>query len=120
VSWFIHQRLLEPIGFVRPAQAEVHKYRPPKSGAALSSCAYTSDGKQVIFSLVAPDDWFGDIPMIDGLGRTHDAQACADTTLLVMRRSDLARLSACVIGSGDIRAVCGDARIMKQSRSTVA
>jgi hypothetical protein len=62
MSLFIHQRLLEPFGFVPPAEAEVHYYRPPTLGAARSSCAYTSDGKQVIFSLVAPDDWFGRHP----------------------------------------------------------
>jgi CRP/FNR family transcriptional regulator, cyclic AMP receptor protein len=59
---------------------------------AVALCTHTPEGKRLIFSLMEPGDWFGDIPLIDCLSHEHDAQTCVDTTLLVMPRSDLVLL----------------------------
>ncbi len=45
-------------------------------------------GKPVTLTYVEPGVWFGDIALIDGLPRTHDANAHGDTTLLIVRKPD--------------------------------
>lgn len=35
VSWFNHQRLLEPIGYIPPAEAEANDYRQQATGSRL-------------------------------------------------------------------------------------
>ena len=45
-------------------------------------------GKQVTLTYAEPGTWFGDIALLDGLPRTHDADAHGETTLLVVSRTD--------------------------------
>jgi CRP/FNR family transcriptional regulator, cyclic AMP receptor protein len=61
------------------------------AGAVRLSTALAS-GKQVSFQLVEPGGWFGDIPLIDGMGQPCDAETCADSTILVLRKDDLLQL----------------------------
>lgn len=61
------------------------------AGAVRLSTALAS-GKQVSFQLVEPGGWFGDIPLIDGMGQPCDAETCADSTILVLRKDDLQQL----------------------------
>lgn len=63
------------------------------AGAVRLSTALAS-GKQVSFQLVEPGGWFGDIPLIDGMGQPCDAETCADSTILVLRKDDLLQLLA--------------------------
>lgn len=63
------------------------------AGAVRLSTALAS-GKQVSFQLVEPGGWFGDIPLIDGMGQPCDAETCAESTLLVLRKDDLQQLLA--------------------------
>jgi CRP/FNR family transcriptional regulator, cyclic AMP receptor protein len=63
------------------------------AGAVRLSTSLAS-GRQVNFQLVEPGAWFGDIPLIDGLAAPCDAETCADSTLLVLRKEDLLQLLA--------------------------
>jgi CRP/FNR family transcriptional regulator, cyclic AMP receptor protein len=45
-------------------------------------------GKQITLTYVEPGTWFGDIALLDGLPRTHDAAAHGETTLLVVHKAD--------------------------------
>lgn len=49
-------------------------------------------GQQITLTYVAPGTWFGDIALLDGLPRTHDAHAHGATTLLVVRKADFKAL----------------------------
>ena len=51
-------------------------------------------GKQVSLTYVEPGVWFGDIALLDGLPRTHDANAHGETTLLVVRKPDFREILA--------------------------
>jgi len=49
-------------------------------------------GKQVTLTYAEPGVWFGDIALIDGFPRTHDASAYGETTLLAVRKADFKEL----------------------------
>lgn len=49
-------------------------------------------GKQITFTYVEPGIWFGDIAIIDGDSRTHDAYAHGDTTILCVAKSDFQKI----------------------------
>lgn len=59
---------------------------------AVKLCSGTRAGRQVIFTLAGPGDWFGDVAVMDGESLTHDAQTCMTTTLLVVSKPDLLSL----------------------------
>lgn len=63
------------------------------AGAVRLSTSLAS-GRQVNFQLVEPGAWFGDIPLIDGLAAPCDAETCAESTLLALRKDDLLQLLA--------------------------
>lgn len=63
------------------------------AGAVRLSTALAS-GKQVSFQLVEPGGWFGDIPLLDGMAQPCDAETCAESTILVLRKDDLLQLLA--------------------------
>lgn len=46
-------------------------------------------GKQVILTYVAPGAWIGDVGILAGGLRTHDAYAHGDTTLVTVQKADL-------------------------------
>jgi CRP-like cAMP-binding protein len=49
-------------------------------------------GKQITFTYVEPGIWFGDIAIIDGDSRTHDAYAHGDTTILCVAKNDFQKI----------------------------
>ena len=49
-------------------------------------------GKQITFTYVEPGIWFGDVSIIDGDSRTHDAYAHGDTTILCVARGDFQKI----------------------------
>jgi CRP-like cAMP-binding protein len=49
-------------------------------------------GKQITLTYVEPGTWFGDISLLDGLPRTHDATAHGETTLLAVHKTDFREL----------------------------
>jgi CRP-like cAMP-binding protein len=61
-----------------------------KGAVRVSSTSIT--GKQVTFTYVEPGIWFGDVSILDGDRRTHDAFAHGETTLLSITRGDLRKI----------------------------
>ncbi|MGD0524524.1 MAG: Crp/Fnr family transcriptional regulator [Polyangiaceae bacterium] len=49
----------------------------------LRACGIDDDGKQALLTIVEPPSWVGEIPLFDGLPRTHDL--IADTEGLVVQ-----------------------------------
>lgn len=56
---------------------------------ALRIGAMQADGSESLLAYVEPYQWFGEISMIDGAPRTHDAVADGDTAVLVVARAAL-------------------------------
>lgn len=50
------------------------------------------DGKEVVFNIIDHSEMFGEVAMIDGLGRTADAVAMVDTEVIVIERRDFVPL----------------------------
>ena len=48
----------------------------------------SSEGKELIFSIIPPGECFGEIALLDGQARTADAIAVGDCVLLTLVRSD--------------------------------
>jgi CRP-like cAMP-binding protein len=46
----------------------------------------TAGGRELLLTLLEPGSWFGEISLLDGLPRTHDAHAVGDTELHVVSR----------------------------------
>lgn len=44
---------------------------------------FTLEGKELVLTWIQPGNWFGEISLIDGLPRTHDAHAEGHTILLM-------------------------------------
>jgi len=51
-------------------------------------------GKQITFTYVEPGIWFGDVAILDGDRRTHDAYAHGDTTVLCVAKADFHKILA--------------------------
>ncbi|PXW94741.1 Crp/Fnr family transcriptional regulator [Sphaerotilus hippei] len=71
------------------------------AAGALRLSSVSMAGKQIALTYAEPGSWFGDIALIDGLPRTHDATTHGATTLLVVRRPDFEALRARHPGFGD-------------------
>jgi CRP/FNR family cyclic AMP-dependent transcriptional regulator len=48
---------------------------------------FTVEGKELVLTWIQPGNWFGEISLIDGQTRTHDAHAQDTTTLLKVPKS---------------------------------
>jgi CRP/FNR family cyclic AMP-dependent transcriptional regulator len=53
---------------------------------------YTVQGKELVLTWIQPGNWFGEISLIDGLPRTHDAHAEDTTTILKVPKSAFEQL----------------------------
>ncbi|MBZ0226114.1 MAG: Crp/Fnr family transcriptional regulator [Comamonas sp.] len=51
-------------------------------------------GKQITLTYVEPGIWFGDVAMLDGDQRTHDAYAHGETTTVCVARADFRKILA--------------------------
>ncbi|CAM4189680.1 Crp/Fnr family transcriptional regulator [Comamonas aquatilis] len=63
-----------------------------KGAVRVSSTSIT--GKQITLTYVEPGIWFGDVAILDGDKRTHDAYAHGETTLLCVSKPDFKRILA--------------------------
>ncbi|CAK9887736.1 MULTISPECIES: Crp/Fnr family transcriptional regulator [Pseudomonas] len=54
--------------------------------------AVATDGKEALLTLIEAPHWFGEISLLDGQPRTHDAQAEAPTRLLWIPQAPLLKL----------------------------
>jgi len=81
---------------------------------ALRVGAVLADGSQSMLFMLEPYQWFGEISMLDGQPRTHDAVADVDSTVLVVPQTDLHDwLSAHPQHWRDLaRLACGKLRMM--------
>lgn len=61
---------------------------------AVRVCSTTIAGKQITLNYIEPGIWFGDVSLIDGDSRTHDAYAHGATTLLCVARTDFQKILA--------------------------
>lgn len=59
------------------------------SAGALRVGALQPDGSESLLAYVEPYQWFGEISMLDGQPRTHDAVADGDATVLVVPQAAL-------------------------------
>lgn len=59
------------------------------TAGALRVGAVQADGTRSMIFVLEPYQWFGEISMLDGLARTHDAVADVDSTVLVVPQTDL-------------------------------
>lgn len=50
--------------------------------------AYSADGREALLNVIGPGEVFGEIDVVDGGDRSHDAVAMAPTELLVLQRRD--------------------------------
>jgi CRP/FNR family cyclic AMP-dependent transcriptional regulator len=48
--------------------------------------AVSGGGRELVLTILEPGSWFGEISLLDGLPRTHDAHAVGDTELLMVPR----------------------------------
>ena len=49
-------------------------------------------GKQITLTYIEPGIWFGDVAILDGDSRTHDAYAHGDTTILCVAKADFQKI----------------------------
>ncbi|MDN5540147.1 Crp/Fnr family transcriptional regulator [Comamonas sp.] len=61
---------------------------------AVRVSATSITGKQITLTYVEPGIWFGDVAILDGDKRTHDAYAHGETTLLCVSKADFKRILA--------------------------
>jgi CRP/FNR family transcriptional regulator, cyclic AMP receptor protein len=54
----------------------------------LKMTSVSSDGREIVFRIMYPDDCFGEIALLDGEERSADAVAMTDCELLVLNRRD--------------------------------
>lgn len=59
------------------------------TAGALRVGALQPDGSETLLGYVEPYQWFGEISLLDGLPRTHDAVADADTTVWQVPQAEL-------------------------------
>lgn len=61
-------------------------------GGRIKASTLRSDGREAILAVLEPGNWFGEITLIDGAPRTHDATALTASELLVVPADAFARL----------------------------
>jgi CRP/FNR family cyclic AMP-dependent transcriptional regulator len=49
----------------------------------------SSEGKEIVLAIMQPDDFFGELALLDGKARSADAKAIADCSLAVLERRDV-------------------------------
>ena len=59
-------------------------------GGSMKISTLREDGREAIFVLLEPGNWFGEISLLDGQPRTHDATALAASEVLVVPQAAFA------------------------------
>lgn len=58
----------------------------------IKASSLREDGKEAILAVLEPGNWFGEISLLDGLPRTHDATAARDAEVLVLPHAGFERM----------------------------
>lgn len=58
----------------------------------IKASSLREDGKEAILVVLEPGNWFGEISLLDGLPRTHDATAARDAEVLVLPHAGFDRM----------------------------
>lgn len=61
-------------------------------GGGIKASSLREDGKEAILAVLEPGNWFGEISLLDGLPRTHDATAARDAEVLVLPHAGFERM----------------------------
>lgn len=110
---------------------------PPGQGAfygvwsgGIKASSLREDGKEAILVVLEVGNWFGEISLIDGQPRTHDATAVGDTELLALPRPAFDRmmqrpafaLAVCRLLAGRVRSLYGmvEDATLRSTRARVA
>jgi CRP/FNR family transcriptional regulator, cyclic AMP receptor protein len=110
---------------------------PPGQGAfygvlagGIKASSLREDGKEAILAVLEAGNWFGEISLIDGQARTHDATAAGDTEVLALARADFDRmmkrpafaLAVCRLLAGRVRSLYGmvEDATLRSTRARVA
>ncbi len=51
--------------------------------------ATTLSGEEIVFARISPGDWFGEIALLDGGRRTHDAIATIETEIAILPKQEI-------------------------------
>lgn len=62
------------------------------AAGTIKSSTLRGDGREAILAVLEPGNWFGEITLIDGAPRTHDATALSAITVLAVPPEAFARL----------------------------
>lgn len=110
---------------------------PPGQGAfygvlrgGIKASSLREDGKEAILVVLEVGNWFGEISLIDGAPRTHDATAMGDTEVLALPRPAFDRmmqrpafaLAVCRLLAGRVRSLYGmvEDATLRSTRARVA
>lgn len=110
---------------------------PPGQGAfygvwsgGIKASSLREDGKEAILVVLEVGNWFGEISLIDGQPRTHDATAVGDTEVLALPRPAFDRmmqrpafaLAVCRLLAGRVRSLYGmvEDATLRSTRARVA
>ena len=110
---------------------------PPGQGAfygvlsgGIKASSLREDGKEAILAVLEAGNWFGEISLIDGQPRTHDATAAGETEVLALARADFDRmmkrpafaLAVCRLLAGRVRSLYGmvEDATLRSTRARVA
>jgi len=73
-----------------PAQQRVHSKDEQAEGlycllaGELKVCINTAQGAEFVFTRIQPGNWFGEIAILDGGGRTHDGVTVVDSVIAMI------------------------------------
>ena len=96
----------------------------------IKASSLREDGKEAILVVLEVGNWFGEISLIDGQPRTHDATAVGDTEVLALPRPAFDRmmqrpafaLAVCRLLAGRVRSLYGmvEDATLRSTRARVA
>ena len=96
----------------------------------IKASSLREDGKEAILAVLEPGNWFGEISLLDGLPRTHDATAARESEVLVLPHAAFDRmmkrpafaLALCRMLAGRVRSLYGmvEDATLRSTRARVA
>ncbi len=96
----------------------------------IKASSLREDGKEAILAVLEAGNWFGEISLIDGQPRTHDATAAGQTEVLVLARPEFDRMmkrpafasAVCRLLAGRVRSLYGmvEDATLRSTRARVA
>jgi CRP-like cAMP-binding protein len=96
----------------------------------IKASSLREDGKEAILAVLEPGNWFGEISLLDGLPRTHDATAAGEAEVLALPRAGFDRMmkrpafahAVCRMLAARVRSLYGmvEDATLRSTRSRVA